>query len=346
MAKDRDITPDSVYFDRRNFLKQAGIALGSASLASLACCGSLVSAATQEKISAKPCTDEEARACHDEFDQRVSPMRVVRSFGNYYEFTRSNRGIADLAAQLPLKPWEIEVAGLVRKAGVYDIDDLKRFGPQQRIYRHRCNEAWSMVIPWDGIPLRGLLQAAEPLSQAKWVRFVARLDPKHMPGQDPEHFKEWFATVNKRVETGFGTMGLLSEHPYKWPYAEALRIDEAMHPLVMLATGMYDRPLPPENGAPVRLVVPWKYAFKSLKAVVRIELVAQKPETFWHYTSPKEFGFWGNVNPDIPHPRWPQGREYRFVGAKSEPILPTLLFNGYAEEAYPLYKGMNIDAMY
>lgn len=307
-------TDERIYFERREFLKLLALSALTPALA-------------------KPLPKQ-------------TSLNSIQSFGNYYEFTRSNRGIADLAKVLPLENWELEVGGLVEKPMKYSLDDLKRFESDTKIHRHRCNEAWSMIIPWRGIALRDILLASKPKSSAKWVRFIAQYDPKHMLGQDKARFKEWFGSVNQRDKVGFGVMGLLQENPYKWPYSETLRLDEALHPLVMLATGVYDKNLPPENGAPLRLVVPWKYAFKSIKAVVRIELVEAKPSSFWHHVSPKEFGFWGNVNPDVPHPRWKQGREYLFLDSKVASIEPTRLFNGYAKEVYHLYKGVDIDALY
>jgi sulfoxide reductase catalytic subunit YedY len=215
-------------------------------------------------------------------------------------------------------PWEVKVDGLVNKPQTYGIEDLlKKFPQEERIYRLRCVEAWSMVIPWMGFPLSALLKEVEPLSSAKYVGFQTIFDPDQMPGQ-----KSRF---------------------YPWPYQEGLRLDEAMHDLTILATGLYGKPMPNPNGAPIRLVVPWKYGFKSIKAIIRIELVAEQPDTMWSTIAPHEYGFYSNVNPEVSHPRWSQASERR-IGEGGR--RPTLMFNGYAEEVAHLYDGMDLSAYY
>jgi methionine sulfoxide reductase catalytic subunit len=219
---------------------------------------------------------------------------------------------------LVTSPWQVEVGGLVGRPGVYDIDDLKQqFDPEERVYRLRCVEAWSMVIPWLGFPLHKLLQAVEPLSGAQYVRFETLYDPVQMPGQK----SDW----------------------YEWPYVEGLRLDEAMHDLTLLATGLYGKDLLPQNGAPIRLVVPWKYGFKSIKSIVKIELVAEQPVSLWMAAAPEEYGFYANVNPKVSHPRWSQATERRLGESRRR---KTLLFNGYEEQVAHLYEGMDLTVDY
>lgn len=349
------ITPEHVFYSRRKFLKQAGFLLGGA-LVLNACGGAMpdstsepVSAPTSTPLPAAPPTPTPTRKpgdytnITDEFGDPATPIEKIRSFGNYYEFTRSHENIGDLAKNISTSPWKIEVGGLVRNPKVFDLDDLKQFGQEERVYRMRCIEAWSFVLPWTGFSLNKLLQVVEPTDEAKFVRFEALYDPENMPGQNIAKYDEWLQSnqADKR-DPNLRGMGSPDNSPYTWPYTEGLRLDEAMHDLTMLVTGMYGKPLPPENGAPVRLIVPWKYAVKGIKAITKIELVAEQPATFWNSAMPNEFGFYANVNPDVPHPRWKQGREMRFLGQSPEPILPTLPFNGYATEVAHLYEGMDL----
>lgn len=230
----------------------------------------------------------------------------------------SKTSVAGLARDFALKPWQVEVSGLVKNPKTYTIDDLlSRFQPEERVYRMRCVEAWSMVLPWTGFPLSRLLKEAEPLPEAQFVAFEAVLRPEEMPGQ--------------------------RELDYPWPYLEGLRLDEAMHDLTFLATGMYGEPLTPQNGGPIRLVVPWKYGFKGIKALVRIKLVKDMPVTFWNALAPQEYGFYANVNPAVDHPRWSQAEEIRIGEQK---YRPTLLFNGYEKEVVSLYDGMDLKVNY
>jgi sulfoxide reductase catalytic subunit YedY len=277
----------------------------------------------------------------DEFGDPATPLHKARLWGNYYELTRSNEGIGMLATDVKTSPWTVQVGGLVRNPTTFDTDDLRVFGEEERIYRLRCIQAWSKVIPWTGFALQKLLSAVEPTSEASWVRFEALYDPPHMPGQDKDgaRYADWLKSGG---EDAMGHSRIAT--PYVWPYVEALRLDEAMHDLTLLATGYYGQPLQPENGAPLRLVVPWKYGFKSIKAVVKIDLMPERPATFWNQAVPTEMGFWANVNPDVPHPRWKQGREIRMLGQEPEPILPTLPFNGYAPQVAHLYEGMDLKA--
>jgi sulfoxide reductase catalytic subunit YedY len=310
-VKSSEITPYSQYLSRREFLKAAGVVSGAALLA--ACAPSVTESAVPE--SEAPVT---ASGLTDELGDPVNSFEDITHYNNYYEFTTDKEGVARLAQKFNPKPWTVEVYGLVNKPKTYGIEDLlSRFTQEERIYRLRCVEAWSMVIPWTGFTLASLLKEVEPTSDAKYVRFETVYRPEEMPGQ-----KSPF---------------------YPWPYQEGLRLDEAMHDLTILATGLYGEPMPNQNGAPIRLVVPWKYGFKSIKSVVKIELVAEQPTTLWSMVGPNEYGFYSNVNPEVPHPRWSQATERR-IGEFGR--RPTLMFNGYAEEVAHLYDGMDLSVYY
>jgi sulfoxide reductase catalytic subunit YedY len=304
-----EITPEAVYVNRRQFMKGAALAAGGALLAACA-------------PKAAPTPVPSARAIstgqQDELGDALTSYEAVTGYNNYYEFTTDKEGVAPAAKDFKTRPWTIEVSGLVNKPHTYDIDELmKRFPVEERIYRLRCVEAWSMVIPWSGFPLNKLLKEVEPTSTAKYVHFVSLLDHKQMPGQQSPFFV--------------------------WPYSEGLRLDEAMHDLTLMTTGLYGKDLLPQNGAPLRVVVPWKYGFKSAKAIVKIELTADQPETLWSTSAPNEYGFYSNVNPDVPHPRWSQDSERR-IGESSR--RPTLKFNGYADQVASLYAGLDLRANY
>ena len=244
---------------------------------------------------------------------QLTPLEAITTYNNFYEFDTSKDGVAIAAKHFVTKPWQVTVGGLVNKPRVFDLDELLKLPLEHRIYRLRCVEGWSMVIPWIGFPLSKLLEKVEPTSQARYVAFQTLLDPDRMPNQ---------------------RTGVLD-----WPYVEGLRLDEAMHPLTIMATGLYDEVLPPQDGAPIRLVVPWKYGFKSIKSVVKITLVADEPPTTWNIAAPNEYGFYSNVNPNVPHPRWSQATELR-IGEYSR--RKTLLFNGYGEQVANLYQGMDL----
>jgi sulfoxide reductase catalytic subunit YedY len=250
----------------------------------------------------------------DELGDKLTSYDAVTTYTNYYEFTTDKWSVAEAAKDFKTAPWTVTVGGLVNKARTFDIADLlKRYVQQERIYRLRCVEAWSMVIPWLGFPLAELLREVEPTGDAQYVRFTTLHDPQQMSGQ-------------RRVS-------------YGWPYAEGLRLDEAMHDLTILSTGLYGKLLLPQNGAPLRLVVPWKYGFKSIKSIVKIELVADQPTSFWMAAAPNEYGFYANVNPAVPHPRWSQATERRIGEQNRRKTLP---FNGYADEVADLYTGMDL----
>lgn len=248
----------------------------------------------------------------------LTSLDTVTHYNNFYEFGTGKEDPARLAGTLRTRPWTVRVDGLVAKPRTFDIDTLMRAFPlEERIYRHRCVEAWSMVIPWAGFPLAGLLKQVEPLSSARFVVFETLRDPRQMPGQRTSVLQ--------------------------WPYVEGLRLDEAMHPLTMLAVGLYGQTLPSQNGAPIRLVVPWKYGFKSIKSIVHIRLADRQPPTSWNRYGPGEYGFYANVNPAVSHPRWSQARERRLGDWFPRATLP---FNGYGEEVAGLYRGMDLQRYY
>lgn len=296
-----EITPHSMYLSRREFMKAAGILTGSALLAGCA----------PKITSGVPSSSNKT----DEFGDSLNSFEDITHYNNYYEFSTDKQAVASLAVDFKAKPWTVEVHGLVNNPKTYAVEDLiRKFPQEERIYRLRCVEAWSMVIPWTGFPLASLLNEAEPTSNAKYVRFESVYRPEEMNGQESRF--------------------------YPWPYREGLRLDEAMNDLTILATGLYGLPMPNQNGAPIRLVVPWKYGFKSIKAVVRIELTEHRPATFWNTVSPREYGFYSNVDPSQPHPRWSQAAERR-IGELNR--RPTLMFNGYAEQVAHLYQDGDMD---
>ena len=265
----------------------------------------------------KPPSDEAIRAGF-KVNEPLTSFADITNYNNFYEFSTEKRSVAEEARGFVTRPWAVEVGGLVGKPKVFDLDDLLKLAPQEeRIYRHRCVEGWSMVIPWVGFPIAALLKQVEPLSSARFVAFQTLLDPKRMPNQNT---------------------GVLD-----WPYVEGLRVDEALNPLAILATGMYGQTMPPQDGAPIRLVVPWKYGFKSIKSIVKIMLVSNQPPRTWNIESPNEYGFYSNVNPNVDHPRWSQRMEHRIGEFGSR---PTLLFNGYADQVGHLYEGMDLRANY
>ncbi|MBI1877548.1 MAG: protein-methionine-sulfoxide reductase catalytic subunit MsrP [Chloroflexi bacterium] len=308
-----EITPEHIYLSRRKFM--LGIGALAASSALLAACGTQGSAAKQSETNPN---DLKVSATADELGDVLTPFEAVTNYNNYYEFSTSKEAVASLSQGFKTSPWTIEVGGQVNKPATYGFEDLlKKFTQQEHIYRLRCVEAWSMVIPWMGFPLAELLKEVEPTSQAKYVRFETLYDPEQMPGQN----SAW----------------------YTWPYAEGLRLDEAMNDLAILSTGLYGKELLPQNGAPIRLVTPWKYGFKSIKSIVKIDLVEEQPTSLWMAAAPNEYGFYANVNPAVDHPRWSQASERRIGEFGRRPTLP---FNGYEEEVAYLYKDMDLRANY
>ncbi|MGD8831549.1 MAG: protein-methionine-sulfoxide reductase catalytic subunit MsrP [Pseudomonadales bacterium] len=255
-----------------------------------------------------------------EVDEPVTPEQIVTTFNNFYEFGTDKGDPARYAHRLTTSPWRVKVSGEAEVTGEFDYEDLiKGFTPEERIYRHRCVEAWSIVVPWQGIPLEKILTRLKPTAQAKFVEFTTLYRPDEMPGQ-----RAVFSSID-------------------WPYVEGLRMDEATHPLTIMVTGVYGKDLPNQNGAPWRLVVPWKYGFKSIKSIVGIRFTRRQPKNSWQIANPREYGFYANVNPEVSHPRWSQARERRLPSTLLDPNWrPTLPFNGYAEEVAHLYDGMDL----
>jgi sulfoxide reductase catalytic subunit YedY len=327
-VKSSEITPESVYLSRRQFMKVAGAALGSTAAAALlaACQGSPAPATatipagevtpTPTRIPVTPLPPLSAQ--EDELGDPLTAYSDITNYNNYYEFTTDKAGVNPRSKNFKAYPWQVAVGGLVQNPKTYDIDDLlNRFGQEERVYRLRCVEAWSMVIPWDGFELNKVLKEVDPMTSAKFVSFQTLFDTSQMPNE--------------------------KDNSYPWPYTEGLRLDEAMHPLTILGTGLYGKPLPPEDGAPIRVVVPWKYGFKSIKAIIKIDLVEQQPATMWNTIAPNEYGFYSNVNPQVDHPRWSQKTERR-IGTSDR--IPTLMFNGYGDQVASLYTGMDLRKNY
>ncbi len=304
--KESEVTDQGSYVNRRQFIRSAatlGVGLGLTAIApSVAACSRGEGEAEAGASGAAGQGDE------------LTPYQDVTTYNNFYEFGTSKSDPAQNAHTLVTRPWSITVEGECNKPGVYDIEDiLKRYPAEERIYRLRCVEAWSMVIPWMGFPLADFIKGVEPTSHAQFVEFKTLHDPEQMPGQ------------RRQV--------------LDWPYVEGLRMDEAMHPLALLVVGLYGKVLPNQNGAPIRLVVPWKYGFKSIKSIVSMRLTRQQPMSSWMLTAPNEYGFYANVNPEVDHPRWSQARERRIGEFRRRPTLP---FNGYAEQVAHLYSGMDL----
>jgi methionine sulfoxide reductase catalytic subunit len=319
--KSSEITDKRLYLNRRNFIRGAALAATAAGTATLY--RTLNPPPPPPRVAQKieglvTQPGQDAFALGYKVNDKLTSFEDITNYNNFYEFTTDKEGVARLAAKFVTRPWTVAVGGLVNKPKTFDIDDLLKLAPQEeRIYRHRCVEAWSMVIPWVGFPLARLLEQVEPLSTAKYVAFETLYDPKRFPGQ----------------RGGFFSTGL------SWPYVEGLRMDEALHPLTILATGIYGETLPPQDGAPIRLVVPWKYGFKGIKSIVKITLVDEQPPTTWSNEGPSEYGFYSNVNPNVPHPRWSQASERR-IGEFG--MRKTQLFNGYVEQVGQLYSGMDL----
>lgn len=311
-----EITPAATYFSRRAFIR-GGILAGSAVATGLVyrrlnpVGAGKVKTAIIPGVTAAPPDAPGFRVA-----EAQTSLEDITHYNNFYEFSTDKERVAPASAEFNTQGWQVSVGGLVRKPKVFELAELLKISPpEERIYRMRCVEAWSMVIPWVGYSLSKLLELVEPLAEAKFVAFQTLLDPKRMPGQ------------RSRV--------------LEWPYVEGLRLDEAMHPLTLLASGLYGRALPPQDGAPIRLVVPWKYGFKGIKSIVKIDLVAKPPRTTWNEAAPNEYGFYANVNPEVDHPRWSQATEQR-IGELGR--RPTLMFNGYAQQVAHLYTGMDLRA--
>ena len=311
-VKPSEITPQEVWHGRRQWIKAAGAAALTGVVAPWS---GVAGAASPATLSA---TRNPAYMVMD----TPTPEKDVISYNNFYEFGTDKGDPFLYAKALKTEPWTVSVEGEVAEPRKFGIDELLKLAPlEERIYRMRCVEAWSMVIPWVGYPLSALLSRVQPTSKAKFVEFQTAMQPDAMPG--------------------------LRSNVIDWPYTEGLRIDEAMHPLTLLTLGLYGKTLPNQNGAPVRLVVPWKYGLKSAKSIVRIRLVEKQPITSWERIAPREYGFYGNVNPEVDHPRWSQGSERRIgQGGVFAPRIKTLMFNGYANEVASLYQGMDLRKLY
>jgi sulfoxide reductase catalytic subunit YedY len=310
-----EITDQKVYLSRRQFLRGAALVtttLGTAWVyrqfatpggASKA--GEAIAGVARPAQSPAPATGEPLTSLQD-----------ITHYNNFYEFSTDKRLVAPRAKDFVTRPWTVEVGGLAHKPRTFDIDELRRLSPpEERIYRHRCVEGWSMVIPWVGFPLSRILDAVQPMGSARYVAFETLADARQMPN------------IRSAI--------------LEWPYVEGLRLDEARHPLTLLAFGLYGATLPPQNGAPLRLVVPWKYGFKGIKSIIRIRLLEAMPPTTWNRSAPNEYGFYSNVNPEVDHPRWSQRTEQR-IGESS--LRNTLMFNGYADQVASLYAGMDLKA--
>jgi sulfoxide reductase catalytic subunit YedY len=315
-----EITPYRVYLNRRHFIGRSAKIAAAAALVP----GVLMACDEPDRMDARPATagagkragsqERDWERVRSELDEPLTPYSDVTGYNNFYEFGTGKEDPARNAHTLVTSPWSVEVSGEVTRPGRYDLDELlSPHTVEERIYRLRCVEAWSMVIPWSGVPLGEVIRRLEPTEKARFVEFTTLYDPEQMPGQ------------RRRV--------------LDWPYVEGLRMDEAMHPLTLLATGVYGRDLPNQNGAPLRLVVPWKYGFKSIKSIVRIRFLEDMPATSWATSAPREYGFYANVNPEVDHPRWSQARERRLGEFRRR---PTMMFNGYADQVASLYEGMDL----
>ena len=291
---EREATPEHVYLNRRTLLKAAGFL-------------------TMEGLLAAAGPYPAKRNESYKLDRPITEEWAATGYNNFYEFNADNKqAVKDEVGKFVTRPWKVQVSGLVAKPQTFDVDEMEKTFPlEERLYRHRCVEAWSMAVPWTGFPLSELIKRVQPKPEAKFIRFFTAKRPDQMPG--------------------------IARYPwYPFPYFEALRMDEAMHPLAMIVTGLYGKPLPKQNGAPLRIVAPWKYGYKSPKSIERIEFVASQPETFWNKLQPKEYGFYSNVNPKKPHPRWSQATEKVIPTMERRPTLP---YNGYGDYVAPMYNG-------
>jgi sulfoxide reductase catalytic subunit YedY len=311
--KSSEITPKDLYMNRRQFMRAAS----ATALSAGAIWTGVESSFLPGEASAAQKLSPVRKGSHST-TEKLNSLKDITTYNNFYELGTDKSDPAENAKYLTTRPWTVTVEGEVKKANTYDIDALMKLAPlEERIYRLRCVEAWSMVIPWVGFPLNSLIKLAEPTGNAKYIQFVTLQDPKRMPGQ--------------RLPV------------MQWPYVEGLRMDEAMHPLTILSVGLYGEILPAQNGAPIRLVVPWKYGFKSIKSIVKIRFVEKQPPASWNLMQPQEYGFYSNVNPEVDHPRWSQATERRigeFFRRK------TLMFNGYGDQVADLYRGLDLKKYY
>ncbi len=297
----KEITEKDLYLSRRDFIKRISIT-GTALSVGLAFIPNVYGGFNI--VTKSDTTDGE----------NITREKSATSYNNFYEFSTNKEAVAELAKDFPTDPWEIEVTGLVHKPMKFSVDDIRKFASmEERIYRLRCVEGWSMVIPWNGFSLSAFVKKCEPKNNARYIQFITKMDREHMPG--------------------------LKSGVLDWPYIEGLRLDEAMNPLTMLVFGMYGDKLPNQNGAPVRIITPWKYGFKSIKSIVKVVFTDKQPSTSWSVAAPNEYGFYANVNPKVDHPRWSQARERR-IGRFGK--IDTLMFNGYGDHVAHLYKGIDL----
>jgi len=311
--KSSEITEKELYLNRRMFIRGAALAGGAVATGFVY---RYFTGHGEETQAGEKIADVQApvQAYAPPINEKPNSYEDITHYNNFYEFSTDKLEVASAAKRFVTRPWTVAVEGLVQNPRVFDIDDLLKISPpEERIYRHRCVERWSMVIPWVGFPLAKLLDQVQPLAQAKYVAFETLADSKQMPNLDDDVLE--------------------------WPYIEGLRLDEALHPLTILASGLYGETLPPQNGAPLKLVVPWKYGFKGIKSIVRIKLVENEPPTAWNVAGPREYGFDSNVNPNRDHPRWSQKQERR-IGEFG--LRDTLMFNGYGDQVAQLYSGMDL----
>ncbi len=310
-----EITPPELYFNRRTLLRGGLVAATTMGTALLY---RKLNVVDLDDTQMPPIPNLEKPGTYTVPGEKLTPRTSIINYNNFYEFTTDKDGVAAAAKNFKTTGWTIEVGGMCHKPRTFDLDSFKQLAPaEERVYRHRCVEAWSMVVPWAGFSVSKLLNAVQPISSAKYVAFQTLFDPGRMPNQN--------------------------SNALTWPYIEGLRIDEAMHPLALFATGLYGQELPPQDGAPVKLVVPWKYGFKGIKSIVKITLVDKQPPTTWSEYGPDEYGFYANVNPSHAHPRWSQATEQR-IGESGR--RETLMFNGYATEVASLYGGMDLDVFF
>jgi methionine sulfoxide reductase catalytic subunit len=303
-----EITPKSVYMDRRKFL--AGATLFGTALAT---------GCDMVRPSAVVHANTKLTTVKSQYDttEKQTPLKDITNYNNFYEFSTDKYGPAELSRNFRTSPWKVKVGGDVAQKKTYDVDDLMKLATlEDRVYRMRCVEGWSMVIPWVGFSLSNLIKQVQPTSKAKYVMFTTLMDPGQFPGQ--------------------------RSPVLDWPYTEGLRMDEAMHPLTLLTFGLYGETLPNQDGAPVRLVVPWKYGFKGIKSIVKIDFVGSEPAMAWNKAAPNEYGFYSNVNPNVDHPRWSQATERRLDGSFGLRRIKTLMFNGYGDQVASLYSGMDL----
>jgi sulfoxide reductase catalytic subunit YedY len=313
--KSSEITDENLYLNRRNFIRGAVLAATTTATGLLY---RRLATPSREKPNPELAKLNTSGGYFTPEGEAANDFEDITNYNNFYEFSTGKEAVAVKAKGFVTRPWMVEIGGLAHKPKTFDLDDILKLTPlEDRVYRLRCVEAWSMVIPWLGFPLAKLLDQVQPMSDARFVKFFTLLDPKRMPNQKGDVLP--------------------------WPYVEGLRLDEAMHPLTILAAGLYGRMLPPQNGAPLRLVVPWKYGFKSIKSIVRIELTDKQPNTTWSDVIPEEYGFYSNVNPQVSHPRWSQATERR-IGEFG--LRDTVMFNGYGDQVAGMYVGMDLKVNY